>query len=189
MVFTIAGVNYVNGKRLVRVMGVMSLKTKVHKGPSIFYGGGEGGWRDLTGSSCSIWWPPSSLVIFGWYPVYKKLLEMNPPPPQKERKDEKKNKNYWMNVNQNRSFEWPKAQRTDIVCLADVAKESVFENENCERKSSKLSYCKIFTVSEGIPSEDHHGVFIWFVNMMARKCMISARLFKLYYFKTVSACP
>ena len=94
-----------------------------------------------------------------------------------------------MNVNQNRSFEWPKAQRTDIVCLADFAKESVFENENCERKSSKLSYCKIFTVSEGIPSEDHHGVFIWFVNMMGRKCMISARLFKLYYFKTVSACP
>ena len=54
MVFAIAGVNYVNGKRLVRVMGVMSLKTKVHKGPSIFYGGGEVGWRDLTGSSCSI---------------------------------------------------------------------------------------------------------------------------------------
>ena len=38
-----------------------------------------------------------------------------------------------MNVNQNRGFEWPKAQRTDIVCLADVEKESAFENENCER--------------------------------------------------------
>ena len=48
MVFAIAGVNYVNGKRLVRVMGVMSLKTKVHKGPSIFSGGGVGAggiWR------------------------------------------------------------------------------------------------------------------------------------------------
>lgn len=39
-----------------------------------------------------------------------------------------------MNVNQNRRFEWPKAQRTDIVCLADVAKESVFENEEMREK-------------------------------------------------------
>ena len=52
-----------------------------------------------------------------------------------------------MNVNQNRRFEWPKAQRTDIVCLADVAKESVCflkmrtARETLEAsKSSKLSY-------------------------------------------------
>lgn len=38
-----------------------------------------------------------------------------------------------MNVNENRRFEWPKAQRTDIVYLTDVAKEFAFENEKCER--------------------------------------------------------
>ena len=58
-------------------------------------------------------------------------------------------------------------QRTDIVCIADVAKESVLTTRTAREtlgasKSSKISYFlyNIFTVLDGIPSENCYVFYL-----------------------------
>ena len=53
-------------------------------------------WWNLTCSSCCIWWPPCSLeIIWGWPPLYPKLIDIAffPPPPHP--KKTKKRKKVW----------------------------------------------------------------------------------------------
>ena len=53
-------------------------------------------WWNLTCSSCCIWWPPCSLeIIWGWPPLYPKLIDIafSPPPPTPRK--QKKRKKIW----------------------------------------------------------------------------------------------
>ena len=52
---------------------------------------GKGGWWDLTGSSCTIWWPSSSQEFFfgGGLPLESQINWDGPPPKKKEKERER----------------------------------------------------------------------------------------------------
>ena len=75
---------------------------------------GKGGWWDLTGSYCSIWWPSSSQeFFFGGVPLEPQINCYDPPPPKKKKRKKGKEKERKRERERGQRTRWKK---TDWIC-------------------------------------------------------------------------